>query len=148
VNDSNIFTEVGDFVLRRADGIYSYQLAVVVDDQLQGITHVVRGSDLEDNTPRQNYLQQQLGYRMPTYTHLPVINNQHGEKLSKQSGALPIEVRTDADVLQVLRDAALHLSLTDAKLYSKTTTISNWLEIAIESAKNDAHEKRINWLQY
>ena len=146
VDDPIIFSEIGDFVLRRADGIYTYQLAVVVDDQLQQITHVVRGADLENNTPRQTYLQQQLGYRIPQYTHLPVINNPSGEKLSKQSGALPIQVKTDTDVLQALRDAALHLSLTDARLYSKTTSIPNWLEIAIESAKLDAQEKRIHWV--
>ena len=148
VDDASIFSEVGDFVLRRADGIYAYQLAVVVDDHLQSITHVVRGSDLEDNTPRQNYLQQQMDYSIPKYNHLPLVNNQDGEKLSKQSGALPIDVKTDTDVLQALRDAALHLSLTDARLYSKATSISNWLEIALESAKLDAQEKRILWLQF
>lgn len=83
---------VGDFVLKRADGLFAYQLAVVVDDAAQGITHVVRGEDLVDNTPRQLLLQRALGYPQPSYLHAPLVLGANGEKLSKQNGAAPLEL--------------------------------------------------------
>lgn len=91
--------QVGDFVLKRADGLFAYQLAVVADDVLQGITHIVRGADLLDSTPRQIYLQQQLGFNTPEYAHIPVATNLHGEKLSKQTRAQPVKLRDSGAVL-------------------------------------------------
>lgn len=84
--------EVGDFVLKRADGFWAYQLAVVVDDADQGVTHVVRGTDLLDSTARQIYLQRQLQLRTPAYLHVPVITNVSGEKLSKKNGAQALDL--------------------------------------------------------
>ena len=83
--------EAGDFVIRRADGFWAYQLAVVVDDAAQNVTHVVRGMDLLDSTPRQIHLQRLLGVPTPAYLHVPVVRNLQGEKLSKQTGATPLE---------------------------------------------------------
>ena len=89
----NLASEIGDFVLKRADGLFAYQLAVVVDDFQQGITDIVRGADLLDSTSRQIYLQQQLGYLTPQYAHIPVASNLAGEKLSKQTLAPAIEAK-------------------------------------------------------
>ena len=88
----NLANDLGDFVLKRADGFYAYQLAVVVDDFEQGITHILRGADLLDSTPRQIYLQQLLDYPTPQYAHIPVASNAAGEKLSKQTLAPAIDV--------------------------------------------------------
>lgn len=105
----NVTREVGDFVLRRADGLWAYQLAVVVDDAAQGITHVVRGEDLADNTPRQVWLQRCLGLPTPRYRHTPLVLDAHGEKLSKQTGAAAIDTR---EPLAVLQTAARALDLS------------------------------------
>jgi len=88
----NVNKDVGDFILKRTDGLWAYQLAVVVDDALQGVTEVVRGADLFDNTPRQIYLQKLLGYSQPDYLHFPVAVNDTGKKLSKQNLSPEISV--------------------------------------------------------
>lgn len=100
--------EVGDFVLRRADGLWAYQLAVVVDDAAQGVTHVVRGEDLADNTARQILLQRALGVATPGYLHTPLVVGADGEKLSKQNGAQPLDT---SDPLRALNAAAQVLGL-------------------------------------
>ena len=99
---------VGDFILKRADGPWAYQLAVVVDDAEQGMTDVVRGEDLADNTARQIHLQRLLGVPTPRYLHTPLVRNARGDKLSKSNGAAPLDT---SDPLAVLRDAALVLGL-------------------------------------
>ena len=124
---------VGDFVLQRADGPWAYQLAVVVDDAAQGITDVVRGEDLADNTARQIHLQRLLGLPTPRYLHTPLVRDARGEKLSKSNGAAPIDV---LDPLAALRDTAVVLNLT----VPDSGDIGSWLQRAVASW-------RIRWLQ-
>jgi len=112
---------VGDFVLKRADGLWAYQLAVVVDDAAQHISHIVRGEDLADNTARQQLLQQALGLPTPAYLHAPLVRGADGEKLSKQNGAQGIEARP---ALPALEAAARVLGLEPA---AATLGISDWL---------------------
>ncbi len=97
---SNLQHDLGDFVLKRRDGIINYQLAVVVDDYLQGITHVVRGADLLDNTERQIWLSQLLGYPQLSYMHLPLAMNDQGQKLSKQNLAQALDLSKAPELLQ------------------------------------------------
>jgi glutamyl-Q tRNA(Asp) synthetase len=104
-------SESGDFVLKRADGYWAYQLAVVVDDADQGITDIVRGADLLDSTPRQIFLQRLLGVPTPRYLHVPVVRNASGEKLSKQTGALAVQPRDESAAVATLLDAARFLGL-------------------------------------
>jgi glutamyl-Q tRNA(Asp) synthetase len=105
--------QVGDFVVKRADGYFAYQLAVVVDDAAQGITDVVRGADLLDSTTRQIYLQQLLGYATPRYAHLPVAVNVLGEKLSKQTLAAPINVAAPVLTLNAVLQFLGQATITD-----------------------------------
>ena len=110
---SNLHHDLGDFVLKRRDGIINYQLAVVVDDYLQGINHVVRGSDLLDNTERQIWLGRILGYPEMTYMHLPLAMNDRGDKLSKQNHAQPLDLTRAPqlllDALQALGQQSIDL---------------------------------------
>jgi glutamyl-Q tRNA(Asp) synthetase len=90
----NLAEQHGDFILKRKDGIVAYQFAVVIDDYLQGVNHVVRGCDLLEETPKQIYLQQLLGFPTPAYMHVPVIVDQHGYKLSKQTLATAVDTKS------------------------------------------------------
>jgi glutamyl-Q tRNA(Asp) synthetase len=105
-------SESGDFVLKRADGYWAYQLAVVVDDADQGVTDIVRGADLLDSTPRQIFLQRLLGVPTPRYLHVPVVRNANGEKLSKQTGALAVRPGDESAAVAALLDAARFLGLS------------------------------------
>ena len=120
----DVGAEVGDFVLRRADGLWAYQLAVVVDDAAQGITHVVRGEDLADNTARQILLQRALHVATPSYLHTPLVRAADGHKLSKQNGAHALD---DADPLTALRAAAVVLGLPELR----AATPSAWLKATL-----------------
>lgn len=117
---------VGDFVVRRADGLWAYQLAVVVDDAAQGVTHVVRGQDLADNTPRQMLLQRWLGLPTPHYLHTPLVMGANGEKLSKQQGAQALEL---AEPLLALHSAGATLGLPALP----ASTVGDWLAQAVQT---------------
>jgi len=120
----NVMRECGDFVLKRADGVFTYQIAVVVDDAEQGITHVVRGADLLTSTPRQIALQQVLGYPTPRYKHVPVVLDARGRKLGKQTRAAPLN---DADPVPALRLAGRFLGLPEIGFVSQPR---DWLTAA------------------
>ncbi len=128
----NLSTEIGDFVLRRSDGLFTYQLAVIVDDAAHGITHVVRGEDLLSNTARQIYLQNLLGLATPKYLHLPLVLDEHGEKLSKQTKATQINTQDASHSLAALRQAAEHLGLHGLP-DGKNITIAQWLLAATQA---------------
>ena len=121
--------EVGDFVLLRADGLWAYQLAVVVDDATQGITDVVRGADLLDSTPRQILLQRALDLPTPKYAHLPLLLDTDGRKLSKSDAALPVDAGDPLSILQVLWGCLGQASLTDGSIQ----TPAEFLRAAVEA---------------
>jgi len=119
----DVASAVGDFILFRADGLWAYQLAVVVDDEDQRITHVVRGEDLADNTPRQIVLQRLLGCAMPIYLHTPLVRDAHGDKLSKQTGAVAVDTRHP---MAVLKAAAAGLGLPPGP-----STLADWFAFTV-----------------
>ena len=119
----NVNTEVGDFVLKRADGLWAYQLAVVVDDAAQGITHIVRGQDLLENTARQILLQSALGLPEPQYLHTPLVLGADGEKLSKQNGAQALDMSYP---MHALAEAGRSLQLV-----CEASTPATWLQQAV-----------------
>jgi glutamyl-Q tRNA(Asp) synthetase len=123
----DVSREVGDFVLRRADGPWAYQLAVVVDDAEQGVTDVVRGEDLADNTARQILLQRALGLPTPGYLHTPLVRGADGDKLSKQNGATPIDTATPEAALAALDAAARVLGLGPATAPSCAAALAGWV---------------------
>jgi glutamyl-Q tRNA(Asp) synthetase len=100
--EETVAADTGDFVIRRADGVYAYQLAVVVDDAAQSVTQVVRGADLSSSTARQIALQRALGLFTPTYAHLPLVTNAEGAKLGKRDGALPLPELDERRVVETL----------------------------------------------
>ena len=120
----DVSAEVGDFVLQRADGLWAYQLAVVVDDAAQGITDVVRGADLADNTPRQIHLQRLLGLLTPRYLHAPLVLGADGDKLSKQNGAEALAID---DPIGVLRAAGAVLDIA----VENAASPGHWLAAAV-----------------
>ena len=120
----DVAQEVGDFVLRRADGLWAYQLAVVVDDAAQGITHIVRGEDLTDNTARQIVLQRALGLATPSYMHTTLVLGENGEKLSKQNGAEALDL---FNPLAALNAAAARLNLAPQS-GSLTEALTFWVK--------------------
>jgi glutamyl-Q tRNA(Asp) synthetase len=111
----DVASDVGDFVIRRADGLWAYQLAVVVDDADQGVTDIVRGADLLDSTPRQRLLQSALGLPHPRTLHVPLVMDASGVKLAKGHGALPLDRN---DPLPALHEAARHLGIEVAVVTS------------------------------
>ena len=124
----NVSTQVGDFVLHRADGLWAYQLAVVVDDAAQGVSHVVRGQDLADNSARQIQLQRALGLSTPQYLHTPLVLGANGEKLSKQNGAEALDL---SEPLKALNAAARLLGL-DAQASLATDALRHWTQVWAE----------------
>ncbi len=133
-----IESEIGDFILRRKDGLHAYQLAVVVDDALQAVTHVVRGADLLDSTARQIYLQRLLGYPTPAYLHFPVAVNELGQKLSKQTLAAGVNAQSARHALL----AALRFLGQDSSDASRAGTNRELISAAALNWKPDLIPER------
>lgn len=131
ITQQKLSSDCGDFVLKRADGLFTYQLAVVVDDAEQGVTHIVRGADLLHSTPRQIFLQQLLGLSQPSYAHIPIATNLAGEKLSKQTKAQAIDTHLVNDSLY---DALAFLGQNPPAEIKQANTANLW-QWAIENWK-------------
>jgi glutamyl-Q tRNA(Asp) synthetase len=122
----DVATEVGDFILKRADGCFAYQLAVVVDDGAQGVTDVVRGADLADNTARQILLQRALNLPTPRYLHTPLVLGTNGEKLSKQNGAQALDTSSAQAAYKALVKAAQALGLSTPDTPQTNDALRHW----------------------
>ena len=120
----DVGSSTGDFILKRADGLWAYQLAVVVDDAAQRITHVVRGEDLADNTARQILLQRALGLPQPAYLHTPLVLAPDGEKLSKQNAAQPLDMKEPLRALQVAGGTL--------GIHAEADNVADWLASAVK----------------
>ena len=135
IQQQNLAREIGDFVLKRADGLWAYQLAVVVDDADSEITHIVRGNDLLISTARQIYLQQCLGYPEPVYAHLPILVNATGQKLSKQTLAPAVDTQS---IIAVLKQTLKYLSLCPPHEIDQISDLLQW-------ATNNWHIENISY---
>jgi len=136
----NIREQTGDFVICRKDKLFAYQLAVVIDDEFQGISHIIRGFDLIDSAPRQIYLQRLLHYQTPTYGHVPIIIDEQGKKLSKQQFAAPIDVENAA---QLIHQCLMFLGQAPPES-NKHTDSSSQLQWGIENWDIQAIPKLAN----
>ena len=120
-------TQNGDFILKRKDGLFAYQLAVVVDDDAQGITHIIRGNDLLDSTPKQLYLADQLDFKRPIYGHFPVVLGEDGHKLSKQAKASPIALEDPCAALNMALKALGQTPIsTSSVTFLLRQAVQNW----------------------
>jgi glutamyl-Q tRNA(Asp) synthetase len=147
---ADVAAESGDFVLKRRDGLFAYQLAVVVDDAEQGVTHVVRGADLLSSTPRQLLLQQSLGLPALAYAHVPLATDEHGVKLSKSAGAGAVDTTRPVEELwrtlrflrqqppPELRSSPLKTVWEWAVHHWTTTPLRGLRQAAVETASIDA----------
>ena len=133
----NIAHQHGDFIVRRKDNIIAYQLAVVIDDHLQNISHVIRGFDLLDSTPKQIFLQQTLAYATPGYCHIPIITDPQGAKLSKQTFAQAVSIEKPEKTLFLL----LELLKQNPPHQLKKASVKELINWAIDHWQTDSLKK-------